>query len=173
MQSAMSWSEPALRILIVCSANRFRSPLAEYLMRREWAGYMIDIESAGMHAQEGAPAHAAARAIAAAHGLTDIEAHRTRRLTPALLTNADLILTMDEQQQRAVMRAMPTYSGRVLLLGCWRGVTIDEPIVTSESSREWTFGLLRECVDDWKRRLSFTLRSLIKSTHLDQHSRVH
>jgi protein-tyrosine phosphatase len=169
----MNWSDPALRILIVCSANRFRSPLAEYLMRREWTGYMIDIESAGIYADEGAPAHAAARAIAVDHGLPEIEAHRTRRLTPQLLSNADLILTMDEQQQCAVMKAMPTYSGRVLLLGGWRGVTIGEPIVTSESSREWTFALLSECVTDWKRRLSMTLRSLNKSVDLDRQRRVH
>lgn len=169
----MTWSDPALRILIICSANRFRSPLAECLMRREWAGYMIDIESAGIYATDGAPAHATARAIAADHGLMEIEAHRTRQLTPRLMNNVDLILTMDEHQQRTVMTMMPAYTGRVLLLGCWRGVTIGEPIVTSEASREWTFGLLRECVADWKRRLSVTLRSLAKSPDLQQQRRVH
>lgn len=169
----MSWSDPALRILIVCSANRFRSPLAEYLMRREWTGYTIDIESAGIYATEGAPAHQAARAIAVDHGMRDIESHRTRRLTPQLMNNVDLILTMDEQQQRAVMRVMPGYTGRVLLFGCWRGVSIGEPIVTSEISREWTFGLLRDCVADWKRRLSLTLNSLATSTELRHQRRVH
>ena len=168
----MTWSDPALRILIVCSANRFRSPLAEYLMRREWGTY-IDVESAGLYAQEGAPAHEAARGIAADHGMLEIEAHRTRRLTPELMSNFDLILTMDEQQQRAVMQAMPIYSGRVLLLGCWRGITIGEPIVTSETSREWTFGLIRECVADWRRRLSLTLRSLVTQPELEMQRRVH
>jgi protein-tyrosine phosphatase len=172
MRLVMTSSDPALRILIVCSANRFRSPLAECLMRRELAAYMIDVESAGLYASDGAPAHAAARAIAVDHGLIEIEAHRTRRLTPELMSNADLVLTMDEQQQRAVMAAMPTYTGRALLFGCWRGVTIAEPIVTSETSREWTFGLLSECVADWKRRLSLTLRSLAATTSLRQ-QRVH
>jgi protein-tyrosine phosphatase len=163
----------ALRILIVCSANRFRSPLAEYLMRREWAGYLIDVQSAGLHAQEGAPAHDAAREIALEHGLLEIEAHRTRRLTPALMHDADLILTMDELQQRQVLRVMPTYAGRVLLLGCWRGVNIGEPIVTSQLSREWTFGLLQECVTEWRRRLTLTLRSLASATDDNRQRRVH
>lgn len=170
----MNWSDAtALRILIVCSANRFRSPLAEYLMRREWGGYTIDVESAGVYANDGAPAHDAARAIALEHGLLEIEAHRTRRLTPERMLDVDLILTMDEQQQRAVMLAMPTYAGRVLLLGCWRGVSIGEPVVTSQASRDWTFGLLQECVRDWKQRLSLTLRSLATSTDDYRQRRMH
>lgn len=169
----MTSSADRLRILIVCSANRFRSPLAECLMRREFAPGMVDIESAGIFACEGAPAHQAARAIANEHGLADIEAHRTRRLTPQLISHADLILTMDEQQQAAVMRAMPTYTGRVLLLGCWRGVNIGDPIVTSENSRKWIFGLLSDSVADWKRRLSLTLHSLVASRELEQQRRMH
>lgn len=169
----MTRSDAALRMLIVCSANRFRSPLAECLMRQEFAEYMIHVESAGIHAAEGAPAHQAARTVALEHGLIGIEAHRTRRLTPQLISDADLILTMDEQQQHAVIRAMPTYTGRVLLLGCWRGVNVGDPIVTSENSRRWIFGLLSECVADWRQRMTLVLGSLVAAREVQSARRVH
>lgn len=168
----MTRSDAALRILIVCAANRFRSPLAEYLMRREFSGRMIDVASAGIYATDGAPAHHAACALARQHGITGIESHRTRRLTPQLMSDVDLVLTMDEQQQHAVMRTLPTHSAQVLLLGCWRGVSILDPIVSSENSRNWIFGLLSECVSDWQQRLSLTLQSLVDWRGLEQ-QRVH
>lgn len=166
-------SDPALRVLLVCSANRFRSPLAECLMRREFAEHMIEVESAGIHATDGAPAHQAARSVALLHGLEGLESHRTRRLTPQLAGGADLILTMDEQQQHAVMRMMPTYTGRVLLLGCWRGVNVCDPLVTSENSRRWIFGLLSECVSDWKQRMTLVLSSMVAARALRSQCRLH
>jgi len=162
----------AMRVLVVCSANRFRSPLAASLLRRE-CGYMIDVESAGLYAREGSSAHAAAQTMARVHGLMDISAHRTRPLTPQRMRHVDLILTMDEQQQRAAARLMPTYTGRVMLLGCWRGISIGEPIVTSQKSREWIFGLLQACVADWKERLTMAQGAVAPSKGVDRARRAH
>jgi len=145
-----------LRILIVSSANRFRSSLAEHLMRREWGGSPLAVASAGIYAEEGARAHDAAQFMASEHGLPGFVAHRTRLLTPQRMRDADLILTMDEFQQGRVLRILPSYVGRVLLLGCWRGVAIGEPVFTQQTSLEWTFGLLQACVCDWKRQLAST-----------------
>jgi len=153
----MSWPDAAaLRILIVSSDNRLRSPLAEHLMRREWGGGPIAVASAGIFAEEGARTHDAALVMASAHGLSELLAHRARLLTPQRMNDADLVLTMDEHQQRQVLRFMPGYAGRVLLLGCWRGVEIGEPVITRQTSLEWAFGLLQACVADWKRRLTST-----------------
>ncbi len=144
-------SVASLRILIVCSSNDFCSPLAEHLMRRECRG--LDVRSAGVDANDGERAHEAARLMAVGHGLAELDGHRTRRLTTQGAIASDLILTMDERQRTHLVRSTPSRAGRVLLLGCWRGFEIGEPVVTSRSSREWTFALLQECVADWQRRL--------------------
>ncbi|HEY6642730.1 hypothetical protein [Povalibacter sp.] len=170
----MNWSDvAALRMLIVCDANRFHSPLAESLMRREWSGCTISVGSAGISANDGAPANDEALAVARQHGLKGIDDHRTRLLTRQLMRDADLILTMDEQQQHAVRRIMPTYTGRVLLLGGWRGVSIGDPMVTSLRSREWTFGLLRVCVADWKQRMTVRPHSAATAGNVRRSNRVH
>jgi protein-tyrosine-phosphatase len=153
----MSWPDAAaLRILIVSSTNRFRSPLAEHLMRKEWGDCEIAVTSAGIYAEEGGRMHEAAMFMASAHGIPGLGAHRTRLLTQQRMSHADLILTMDEHQQRQVLRIAPEDAGRVLLLGCWRGVEIGDPVLAQQTSLEWTFGLLQSCICDWKQRLTTT-----------------
>ena len=142
-----------LRILIVCAANRFRSPLAEYLLRRDWAAHQVEVVSAGIHAVSGPTAHPRALELAVDRGLLELTAHRTRRLTPSLIRAADLVLTMDQMQQREVLSAMPAFTGRVLMLGCWRNVSIADPVTDAAVSCERTFDLLRDCLGDWRERL--------------------
>jgi len=72
----------------------------------------VTVESAGVAATDGAPATAAAIAAVAAHGV-DLSAHRARHLTPAMVEEADLILTMEESHRRAVLAMVdPTAAGR-------------------------------------------------------------
>ena len=142
-----------LRVLIVCAANRFRSPLAEYLLRRDWAAHHVEVVSAGVHAASGQAVHPLALEVAINHGMLELQAHRSRRLTPSMIRAADLVLTMDQLQQREVLKATPAFTGRVLLLGCWRNVEIADPVADAGVSCERTFELLRDCLGDWKERL--------------------
>jgi len=142
-----------LRILIVCAANRLRSPLAEYLLRRDWAAHRVEVASAGVQAVSGQAVHPLALELAAEHGLLELQAHRSRRLTPSMIRAADLVLTMDEMQQREVLKASPAFTGRVLMLGCWRNVAIADPVADAAVSRQRTFEMLRDCLGDWKERL--------------------
>jgi len=142
-----------LRILVVCAANRFRSPLAEYLLRRDWAAHHVEVASAGVQAVSGQAVHPLALELAVDHGLLELQAHRSRRLTPAMIRAVDLVLTMDEMQRRDVLKATPAFTGRVLMLGCWRNVQIADPVADAAVSCKRTFDLLRDCLGDWKERL--------------------
>jgi protein-tyrosine-phosphatase len=92
------------RILLVCSGNTCRSPMAEVLLRRalEARGWSpVDVRSAGVSAHPGAQATDAAVRTAERHGL-DLTRHRSTPLDPPLIAWADLILTMTSAHLAAV-----------------------------------------------------------------------
>ncbi len=92
----MTDSPEPYRVLFVCTGNTCRSPLAEALALRELAarGWRhVAVSSAGTAAYEGAPASDGSLRAGAAHGL-DLTDHRARALTPALVDEADVVLTM-------------------------------------------------------------------------------
>jgi protein arginine phosphatase len=92
------------RILFVCSGNTCRSPMAEVLLRRalEARGWsQVEVRSAGVAADSGAPATDAAVRTAARHGL-ELTEHRSTPLDPPLMAWADLILTMTSAHLAAV-----------------------------------------------------------------------
>ncbi|MEO8452013.1 MAG: low molecular weight protein arginine phosphatase [Gemmatimonadota bacterium] len=83
-------------ILVVCTGNTCRSPLAAAALGRaiEQANLgNVRVSSAGTGAWEGAPASEGSYLVALEAGL-DLSAHRARPLTEELVDGADLILAM-------------------------------------------------------------------------------
>jgi protein-tyrosine-phosphatase len=85
-----------MNILFVCSGNTCRSPLAEVLARRiaERRGIEdVKISSAGTNAWDNAPASDEALLVGMERQV-DLTGHRSRKLTPAIVSEADLIFVM-------------------------------------------------------------------------------
>jgi protein-tyrosine phosphatase len=74
----------------------------------------VQVESAGTAAWEGQPATDPSIEVAARDGV-DLRAHRSRRLTPALVREADLVLVM-ERSHLAAVRTLGAPADRVQML---------------------------------------------------------
>lgn len=118
------------RVLLVCTGNICRSPLAEALMRRtlgERGAADVQVGSAGTGAWDGAPASEGAYLVGLEHGL-DLSSHRARLLTKDLVEQADLVLTMARHHRARVDELGG--EGRVFVLGEYAGREGDEAEVS-------------------------------------------
>src|SRR5690606_2716456 len=100
-----------VQVLVVCTANIARSPLAEAMLAREF-GPDVTVTSAGTRAREGFEAAPESVQLGEQRGL-DLRGHRSRPVAPQLVAGADLILTMSERQRDAVAPLAPRMAGRV------------------------------------------------------------
>jgi protein-tyrosine-phosphatase len=85
-----------MNLLFVCSGNTCRSALAEALARKIAARRGIEdlnVSSAGTNAWDNTPATDEALLVGMERGL-DLAGHRARRLTPTMVSEADLIFVM-------------------------------------------------------------------------------
>lgn len=106
-------SEP-FRILTVCTGNICRSPAAEFLLRRE-LGAGVAVTSAGVAALVDEPVDPQMADRLRADGL-GTEGFRARRLTPAMIEEADLVLAMTRAHRAEVVTAVPRALGRAFTL---------------------------------------------------------
>jgi protein-tyrosine phosphatase len=98
-----------LRVLLVCTGNICRSPLAHgFLADRSlrYLGGRIAVRSAGTWARDGGPATAEAVAAGTEAGI-DIAPHRSSRFRADLADWADLVITMTAEQRDEVLAVSP------------------------------------------------------------------
>lgn len=105
-------------LLVVCNANRFRSVLAEHLLRSRARALGLDwaIESAGTNASPGGRLDSAVAAELADRKISTDPGWRSRRIDAALIDRCDLILVAERTQRSAVVESSPAAIRRTYLL---------------------------------------------------------
>jgi protein-tyrosine phosphatase len=106
-------------ILMVCTGNICRSPMAEGLLRHMLPDHLrnrVGVASAGTHALVGNPAEAHARAVMADREV-DIQNHRARQVDPPMIENAALVLVMEYGQGQWIRDRVPGNESKIILLG--------------------------------------------------------
>jgi len=120
----------AFSVLVVCTGNSCRSPMAAGMLARLLAGERVFIYSAGTDAPVGNPATAAAIDAARAVGV-DLASHRARQLSVDMIARADLVLVMDRHHLERVTSMLPEAGGRTRLLLSYAGrldAEVEDPI---------------------------------------------
>lgn len=106
-------------ILFVCTANRFRSPLAAAFLRKylEERGIAASwhVSSAGTWAMPGLPVMPGIAEAARSFGI-DLSNHQSVRVNRHILSRFDLILVMQASQKEALLTEDPRLQERVYLL---------------------------------------------------------
>lgn len=142
------------RILIVCTGNICRSPVAAAMLQS--LRPHLTVHSAGLGALVGQPVDAQALRLAEADGL-DVDAHEARQLNADLLAQADLVLVMSDGQRQALTKRWPEARGKTLLMGKWlessKPTDIPDPYRKSPEVFEHVHRLLREATRLWADKL--------------------
>lgn len=106
-------------ILFICTANRYRSPIAAACFKSELSkrdqDKAWDVQSAGTWTQNGLAALPDAVLAARQFGL-DIREHRSREVTAEMMAAADLILVMERDQKEALQIEFRSSRHKVALL---------------------------------------------------------
>jgi protein-tyrosine phosphatase len=104
-------------ILVVCTGNICRSPIAEGFLRRQFAERHADIavSSAGTSGWDGSEAMPESVDAAAQWG-ADLSPHRARRLLAEMIDDAKLVVGMATEHREAVSSLVPSAADRAFTL---------------------------------------------------------
>lgn len=114
-------------LLIICTANQCRSPLAEVLLRRALTEMGLadwSVSSAGTWAEDGHAADSRTQAVADEWDL-DLSRHRARRVDGPMLADADLVLCMERGQLEALRLEWPAQAATLRLFSELGGLRYD------------------------------------------------
>lgn len=139
-------------ILVLCTGNICRSPMAQAVLARE-LGDAWHVESAGIGALVGEGMDEKAAVALAAVGL-ELPEHRARQVDAEMLRSAALVLTMEARQKDALERSYPWIKGRAFRLGHWDGMDVDDPYRRSQEIFDHTLRVIEDCVRSWSVKLA-------------------
>lgn len=133
-------------ILVVCVGNICRSPIAAALLIDKFPQKNID--SAGLSAVVGHSADAKAQEVMRMDGL-DMSDHVAKQIDEALVTTADLILTMSVNQTRWIEEQWPHCRGKTFRIGHWLDKDIADPYQHEKSVFETTRQDIIDSLEAW------------------------
>ena len=141
-------------ILIVCVGNICRSPMAEAIFKQrvQQAKLPIKLSSAGIGALIGHRADPFVSEILLEKGI-DCSNHRARQLNKEMLSEAELILVMENGHRREIQRQFPIACGKIHLLGNWSNFEIPDPYKMPKQFFLDIYQLVLRGIEEWQDKL--------------------
>ena len=139
------------QVLIVCTANICRSPVAEGLLRHRLQGEGKEdwkVTSAGTWAQWARGAAQNSIQVMAEKGI-DIRDHRARPVNEEMLVEADLVLCMEQGHAEALRAEFPAAAEKIYLLSemVGRKYSISDPYGSPLPEYQRMAGELSDLID--------------------------
>lgn len=146
-----------LTILLVCTGNTCRSPMAETLLkaklRERFPGVQgevappVFVTSAGLSAFPGGPASPEAISVMKKRGLSLLD-HQSRSVTERGLRQADLVLAMTSSHRLAIIERFPDIADKVYLVSA-SPQDVSDPFGGSEAVYTACADQIDGCLDHW------------------------
>ncbi len=145
-----------MHVLIVCSANMCRSPMAHAILEEMCLRYELPdlvVRSAGTIGYTGAPPVGNAREVCLEHDLS-LDEFQSSALSPELIRQADCVLVMSDSHFRrveALAKGQPL-SGKVHYISefhsdCQLPREIPDPVGRGIEHFRVCFGVLQDCLE--------------------------
>jgi len=148
-------SSTSFTILIVCTGNTCRSPMAESLLKdklkQQVDSMTIRVVSAGVSAQPGGPASEGAVLAIKERGLS-LDDHQSRSISQGLLERSDLILTMTSNHRQAILSRWPHVSSKIFSLAP-AGTDVSDPYGGPIEAYRKCADRIDQCLDQWIEKL--------------------
>jgi protein-tyrosine phosphatase len=125
--------------------------MAEGLLRRDLP--KLTISSAGLDAMVGYGADPMSVQLMAEQGI-DIQSHRAKMVTDALIRQSDLILVMDNAQKEQITSNYPYTRGKVFRLGEPFNQDIPDPFRQPAAVFRNSFDLINRGCETWLKRIN-------------------
>ena len=106
------------RVLFICTGNTCRSPMAEALFLHRQGDMGWNARSAGVFADSGSPASRNAVAAMAELGI-DLTGHQSQPVTPLMVKESDLIITMSAGHAAHICDRFPEVGNKVFLINAF------------------------------------------------------
>ena len=141
------------RVLLVCTANICRSPMAMGLLRerlrKDGLEEQVMVSSAGVYGLDGNPASQPGVEVLAERGI-DISAHRAHTVGEQEIADADLVLVMEEAHRRTLFYNYPHLLGKIFLLSEMSGNyhDIKDPYRKPKEAYQRTADEMTALIDD-------------------------
>lgn len=136
-------------ILVICVGNVCRSPVGATLLKAELPN--VTVKSAGLKAVVGSSADDTMQELVARRGL-NLKTHRACQFNVDDMRKYDLLLVMENDMRRSILRANPTLCGKVKLFGQWLNDEreIIDPHNKSRDLYEIVYQRLENAAQSWK-----------------------
>ena len=138
-------------VMMVCIGNICRSPIAEVYLKH--LRPELNVYSSGLGALVGKPADPISVELMHEKSI-NLNTHAAQQINSVLVSNADLILTMEQKHVDAIQNKYPESRGKVHLISKWtNNQDIPDPYKKKKEAFELASNMIETGIDAWKNKV--------------------